>query len=386
VPFYANRLGNLPHVPPGQLTYEQFRTLPLMTRTDIQDAGHALVSRDVPKTHGPMHVIRSSGSTGRPVEARGTQFTQTMLMALTMRGHLWHRRDLAQKNIDIRTALPPGTPPPTRWAPIPRTGTTLRLDIAQPVSALLQQVLAEEPAYLQTHPHTIKGMVQHSLEIGRRPRHLREVRTFGEAVPPDLRGYVKAHWGVPMIDNYSANEVGTIAHQCPTTTNMHVQGESILVEILRDDDEPCAPGEIGRVVLTALHNFATPLIRYEIGDRAKLGEPCSCGRGLPVLERIIGRERNLLAYPNGDRMFPETRIGLVEAVAPFRQFQLIQPEANRLVFNVVPSRPWTKEDEQVLRDFLIKKFRHPFEIEIAYHDDIPRAANGKFEEFRSDVT
>lgn len=385
VPFYANRLGGLEQLPAGQLSYQQFRTLPLMTRADIQAAGEALITRDLPAAHGPMHVVRSSGSTGTPVEVRATKFTQTMLMALTMRGHIWHRRDLSQKNVDIRTALPPGAQPATRWAPIPRTGPTLRLDIANPVSVLLQQVLEEEPAYLQTHPSTVKGMVQRSLDIGRRPRNLREVRTFGEALDPELRGYVKAHWGVPLIDNYSANELGTIAHQCPTTTNMHVQSEHVMVEVLRDNGEPCEPGETGRVVLTALHNFATPLIRYEIGDRARVGGRCSCGRGLPVLEQIVGRERNLLVFPNGDRVFPEPGVGLAEAVAPFRQFQLIQPEVNRLVFNVVPKRAWTDEDEATLRRFMAAKFKHEFDIDIVYRDDIPRAANGKFEAFRSEV-
>jgi phenylacetate-CoA ligase len=48
--------------------------------------------------------------------------------------------------------------------------------------------------------------------------------------------------------------------QCPEYEQYHVQAEHLLVEILSERDEVCAPGEIGRVVVTPLRNFAMPLI------------------------------------------------------------------------------------------------------------------------------
>ena len=77
---------------------------------------------------------------------------------------------------------------------------------------------------------------------------------------------------------YSSQEVGYIALQCPENESYHIQAENVLVEILDDDGLPCEPGEVGRVVVTALHNLATPLLRYDIGDYAEVGSPCSCGR------------------------------------------------------------------------------------------------------------
>ena len=123
---------------------------------------------------------------------------------------------------------------------------------------------------------------------------LREVRTLGEASTPDLRALCREAWGVPLVDVYSAEEVGYIALQCPEHEHYHVQAESVLVEILDERGAPAPPGETGRVVVTDLHNFAMPLVRYEIGDYAEVGEPCACGRGLPVLRRIVGRVRNML--------------------------------------------------------------------------------------------
>jgi phenylacetate-coenzyme A ligase PaaK-like adenylate-forming protein len=88
---------------------------------------------------------------------------------------------------------------------------------------------------------------------------------------------------VNIADIYSEQEVGYIALQFPDYPYYHVQPENILVEVLDDNGNVCSSGDIGRVVITTLHNFTTPLIRYEIMDYAKVGEPCSCGRGLPVL-------------------------------------------------------------------------------------------------------
>jgi phenylacetate-CoA ligase len=104
-----------------------------------------------------------------------------------------------------------------------------------------------------------------------------------------------------------------------------------------------------------------------------------------VLEQVLGRERNLLVYPNGDRVFPEPAVGGLEKIAPIRQFQMIQTQVDRLQFNVVAGAPWTAQQESALRAFMHAKFGYPFAIDIVYLDEIPRMANGKFETFRSDV-
>jgi phenylacetate-CoA ligase len=180
-------------------------------------------------------------------------------------------------------------------------------------------------------------------------------------------------------------ELGTIALQCPESENLHVQAEFVLLEVLDAAGRPCRPGETGRVVVTALHNFATPLIRYALGDYATVAGPCACGCGLPALSRVVGRQRNLLIYPNGQRIFPEARPGGLVEVAPIVQFQLVQPSVERLVFRVVPGRPWTAAEEAALRLFLRDKFRHPFQIDIEYLAELPRQPNGKFDEFISHV-
>ena len=125
-----------------------------------------------------------------------------------------------------------------------------------------------------------------------------------ESGEPELRAACRDLWGVPLHDVYSANELGYIALQCPESEQYHVMSECALVEVIDGDGRPCRPGETGRLVLSSLHNYAMPLLRYEIGDYAEVGDQCPCGRGLPLLNRIAGRERNMLVLPDGRQHWP----------------------------------------------------------------------------------
>jgi phenylacetate-CoA ligase len=158
-----------------------------------------------------------------------------------------------------------------------------------------------------------------------------------------------------------------------------------LIEVLGDDGTPCSPGEVGRVVITALHNFATPLIRYEIGDYAEVGEACACGRGLPVLKRILGRQRNFLVLPTGEKRFPEARMILMDLAPEIRQFQLVQKTVENIEIKLAVTTPLANSKELQITHHLNEKFGHPFDYQFIYVEDIPRSANGKFEEFKSEV-
>jgi len=110
---------------------------------------------------------------------------------------------------------------------------------------------------------------------------------MSERLDPEVRILVENTWEVPVSSIYSAPETGILALQCPEQAHFHIQSEYARVEVLNDDDSPCQPGEVGRVVVTPLHNYQTPLVRFATGDRAEAGGPCSCGRTLPVLARVL---------------------------------------------------------------------------------------------------
>ncbi len=387
VPFYRDRLAPVRDLAPGKLTLEAYRRVPLLRRTDIQRAGEDLVSRNIPRQHGKAFDIRTSGSTGRPITVKGTAITGLFLHAFTLRGHLWHKRDFSAKNVTFR-AVVPKSPAGARqvWAPGYVTGPSLVIDITLPMDDLFDHLIKEDPEYFQVFPHVLVELIRLSRERGVKPNKLREVRTFTELLDTGVREICLEEWGVPVIDIYSANEIGTIAHQCPENTCYHVQAESVLVEVLDDDGNPCLPGRMGRVVITALHNFATPLIRYDIGDFVEVGPPCPCGRGLPVLKRIVGRDRNLVVLPTGEKVSSAFFDKEIAKIAPVRQFQLTQKTAREIEVKLAVARPLTEAEENGLRDRFTERAGYPFDFRFVYVDDIPRSAGGKYEYFRSEVS
>ena len=90
-----------------------------------------------------------------------------------------------------------------------------------------------------------------------------------------------------------------MAHACPDGHGLHVNAESVLLEIVDAEGRPSPVGHPGRVVVTPFVSTSQPLIRYDQGDIARLGPACSCGRGLPVLAAIEGRATALFTHPDG---------------------------------------------------------------------------------------
>ena len=103
------------------------------------------------------------------------------------------------------------------------------------------------------------------------------------------RELCRSAFGAEIADTYGAQEAGHIAAQCPDCGDYHLSADASVIEILRDDGSPAAAGETGRVIVTPLHNYAMPLVRYELGDYAEVGTSApACERTLPTLRRNSG--------------------------------------------------------------------------------------------------
>jgi phenylacetate-CoA ligase len=264
------------------------------------------------------------------------------------------------------------------------TGSRALLDVRVPIAEQVDWLLRRKPGYLITLPSNLALIARHCLDHAIRLPTLRLVRTVSEVVTDDLRVLCQQALGVPIADVYSTEEVGPIALQCPLHTHYHVQSEAVLVEVLDEQGAPCGPGQAGRVVVTPLHNLAMPLLRYDVGDYAGVGPPCDCGRTLPVLTRILGRDRNRLVMPNGERTYApvSSRIGEVAAII---QHQMVQTRIDQLELRIVARRQLTDDETRFLRDVILRNIGHPFPLEIVYVDAIPRTESGKFEDFRCEV-
>ncbi|WP_193368343.1 phenylacetate--CoA ligase family protein [Pelagibius marinus] len=396
VPFYGQRFAEAGIDPNAEVTRETFARLPILKREELQAAGEAIHATALPKSHGKRHHIETSGSTGRAVRMYGTEITGLFWRAGVMREHFWQGRDFGAKLGAIRwarkgVAMAPAGSHGESWGPasgaIYPTGPAVMLNIACELHEQVDWMLRERPDYLISFPSNLMALAKHCIDKGIEFPNLKQVLTVGETVTQQARDLVRQAWDVPLKDSYSCEEAGYLTIQCPEHEVYHVQSENALVEVVDDDGKPCAPGEVGRVLITCLHNFATPLIRYQLGDYAEAGAPCACGRGLPVINRILGRQRNRLALPDGSTVFPYFgNHDEYKAITPeVLQFQFIQHSLDEIEKRMVVSAPLTPEQEEATRELMVRNLGHPFRITFTYLDEIPLGPRGKYEEFISKV-
>ncbi|EAR60249.1 phenylacetate--CoA ligase family protein [Neptuniibacter caesariensis] len=386
VPLYRDRLPDL-KVP---LTQEVWESIPVLTRAQLIEGKELLVNKKPLQGHDQLNKITSSGSTGMPVTAYGTPMTRLFWDAFTLRDHLWHKRDLSQKLVSIRPENgEPGKPMTAKsWgsgtAMAFKTGPAAALNTRTDIREQLNWLQKQNPGYLLSLPSNLRELAKLSLELGVNLPGLKQIRSYGELLSDNVRDVCKEAWGVEIIDVYSAQEVGYIAMQCPEHGKHHIQSESLLVEILDENDRPCKQGEIGRVVVTTLLNFGAPLIRYAIGDYARFGKSCECGRGLPVLEEIKGRQRNMLKTPEGKVFWPSFPVKKWSH-EKVKQFQFAQTSLEEIEIRLVVGSGLTPDEEASMSQRLNSLFGYPFRLNFIYMDSIPRSKSGKFEDFVSEI-
>jgi phenylacetate-CoA ligase len=367
-------------------TPDRFARLPVLSRRELQQATD-LFCTAIPQAHLPTYETRTSGSTGEPVLVRRTAYSELDWLATTMREHLWHNRDFLAPFCAIRANISKLTKLENWGAPaalLRPTGPALGIPITASIEDQIAQIGAFLPKTLLIYPSNLAALAQHCAANGVHIPSLREILTIGETLSPDVRAQAEGVFGAEVSDMYSSQEAGNIAMQCASSDLYHVMAENLIVEVLTEDGHRAGDGETGRVVLTDLNNFATPLIRYDIGDYAQAGPPCSCGRGLPTLKRILGRQRNLILMPDGSRHWPLVGFHKFRALAPVVQYQMVQEGRARILLKLVTERPLATGEENNLIAHVQTSLGHPFEIRLAYFDGrIPAGANGKFEEFVS---
>jgi len=397
-PFYRKRLDEVGLSPDRIRTPDDWRKIPLLTRDVWQMAGPELYSTAPLPQHGQTQQLFTSGSTGKPVMVITNALTQLFWNTFTVRDHLWHRRNFAGKLAAIRFVSGNACDPPhgkmgQNWGPatagVVKTGPSATLHIKAGIDQQVPWLQQQDPDYLITYPSNIYALARFVEDRGIRFANLKEIRTFGEILEPHVREIVHRVLGLKIVDMYSSQEVGYIALQCPEHEHYHVQSENVLLEVIDEKGEPCRPGEIGRVVVTALHNFATPIIRYQIGDYAEVGSPCPCGRGLTVLNRVVGRQRNMLVLPNGELRWPSIEVDTAlqgeQEIPPIQQFQVIQRSLEEIEAVLVTPRELTDSEKKLLMDWFEASFGWSFQVKFTYVDHIPSSPTGKFEDFRSDI-
>lgn len=234
-----------------------------------------------------------------------------------------------------------------------------------------------DPAYLYSYPVNLDGLARIFEVRGERLPSLRRIFSGSEVLEDSQRERLRRVFGVEVSDNYGSTEA-FLAWECPLGS-YHVNAEHVIVEIVAGDGRPVAPGKLGRVLVTTLRNRLMPLIRYEIGDYAVASEgACRCGRTLPRIGAIAGREINLFTDTDGRRFTPWPLFKPLLEREWIKQDQIVQRGIGRFVVRYVGDRTFSREDEEEIHCHFETILHSPAAIEFERLEQIPRAPSGKF--------
>ncbi len=219
---------------------------------------------------------------------------------------------------------------------------------------------------------------------GAEPPPLEGVITGAEALYDFQREQIEKSFKCPVFDRYGSSEFKNIASQCKNRKGMHINEDSLIVEVVDDEDRPLM-GEPGNILITDLENFAMPLIRYRIGDIGVLSEEtCGCGINFRMFDRVIGRETDILFFPDGTKVTGMYIAWKFVRVPGVRRYQVIQRSISEL--HIIVEEDGT-EAQDVIREWIINAFREAREkgmsLSFEFVDSVPRTKAGKMKFFVS---
>jgi phenylacetate-CoA ligase len=218
-------------------------------------------------------------------------------------------------------------------------------------------------------------------ERGLRPFSPRTIVVGAEKLHAFQRELIEEVFAAPVFETYGSREVMLIGAECERREGLHLTMEHLLVEVLDDDGQPTPPGEEGHVVITDLFNYGMPFIRYLTGDRAVAGwGQCSCGRGLPLLRKVVGRQLDVLHTPEGRRVAGEFFPHLLKDFPAVRRFQVVQESPDLIRLRVVLKEGrWEPAQRRQVETAVRNVFGSSVRFELQQVEDIPLTAAGKLQ-------
>ncbi|MGZ8304169.1 MAG: phenylacetate--CoA ligase family protein [Telluria sp.] len=384
-PFWRHRLGDAGFDAQAG-SFKAFSSLPVLTRDELQQEFGALRARLPGQKEGDFMLASTSGSSGQPVRVEKLKALHRLLYeAVGLIDTEWHRRDPSQTLAVL--AFASGDAEHDSWGGIypllGYRGNGLSRGLSsRPMASHLDWLVQHRPGYLKCSPLAAAELAQLALSSGVE-LPIRQVISQSERVLPVHRALCRQAFGASIKDRYSSEETGWIALQCPKHEHLHVMSGVTQVEIVDDAGAPCAVGQPGRVLVTSLHSYAMPLIRYELGDMAEWGGPCDCGIGLPVIRRLWGRTRHRLRLPSGE-LRPMPALGDdVAAITAVRAFQLRQYRGGEIEMVCKASRRLSPGEAQALAHVVRKDVCADLEVFVREVEEIDWGPGWKREEFVS---
>ena len=348
--------------------------IPILTKEELREHMSMFRTADYER-YRPCKQV-TTGTTGKPLTVYWDLDSNILEFVCMWRSFSWSGYKIGQPFLDLRSRVM-NAPKGYLWNWKCR-GLEMSSDHMTPQDVeMIAGVLERYRIKLwRGHPAAICHMLHLFETKGRSYRKPKCICVSSEALLPRQRDYIESQTGVPVCDHYGLTEHNAFISQCPQG-GYHIAREYGIIEILREDGTPAAPGEEGRIVATGLHNKAFPLLRYETGDYAVQSDKrCSCGRTLPLVESLTGRISDRLLTTDG-RWVSGLQF-VLDSVRNIRTAQLVQREEGTLDVYFVPTPSYTRDCEASVISDLKEKLGRDMEIHIHLVERVPFSATGKF--------
>ncbi len=325
---------------PATLETKDLARLPLLTKLDLVERGGRL---QAPMRPGATSWKTTGGSTGVAVRLRKDRFATAAEQAASWRSYAWYGIGPGDRQARF-WGMPQTTKARLRFGAIDFILNRDRFSAfafrREDLGRYYARVAATRPAWVYGYVSMLVQFARHCLDEGLALAHagVRAVVTTSEVLTPGDRALLADAFGAPVYDEYGCGEVGAVLYECERGTK-HLMAENLFVELLPDPtpEEP----EAARLVVTDLHNRATPLLRYDLGDRVVPAPPCACGRGLASFARVFGRAYDVVETSDGTRYHGEFFLYVLEEARErglaVRQAQFVQTDADALELRIVAS-------------------------------------------------
>ncbi|WP_139800604.1 phenylacetate--CoA ligase family protein [Geothermobacter hydrogeniphilus] len=373
--FYKKLYRNIDDDFINNLTFDSFKHLPCIDKVDLIRSGKCMSTCwkyfSGTKTTG--------GSTGQPVRVKKNPNALARERAATWRSYEWAGIEVGDRQARF-WGVPHSVSGRAKALLTDFLTNRIRLsafDLSEEKMALYYEMaMSFRPRYLYGYVSVLKMFTKYIEDINLPIiDSVKSIITTSEILTTKDSLYIGSVHGCNVYNEYGCGEVGSIAHTCENG-NLHLMADNAYVEIF---DQGNGGGEI---YVTDLHNLATPLIRYRLGDYAMASnEKCSCGRGLPIIKAVCGRAYDMLTIENGKKIHPEAVIYVFEGIQKdknvFNQFQVIQTDLSKITIKIVPADEW---DDSVV-DIILKELKNNISNSIDYNFEfcsaIDREASGK---------
>jgi phenylacetate-coenzyme A ligase PaaK-like adenylate-forming protein len=365
--------------------------IPISSKQDMRERpAHQLLDRTVDQ--GRLLTVCTSGSTGEPFTVRRTWLEQAFKVLLQQRCWQAFGLRLPERIMKVGRGRSPDSKDAKlvgRLLQAAGIHPTLSIDgIVQPPEEVVRRLETFRPHLLVALPSILCITADHLLAHGRQDIRPRILSVGGEVLTPLMRRRLTQAFGVEPVQTYASHEFPLMAWECGVSGELHTCDDGVIVEVLRDG-RPASAGEEGEVVVTNLHAYAMPFIRYRLADLVTRGsDQCACGQPFSTIRAIQGRMNDYFSLPDGRRLHPYRILErlLPEGDAWIRQFQLLQDRPDRIVMQVVPSQPPTPELRERIARAISPLLGAGIEFQVRIVETIPLERSGKYRHSRSLVS